>query len=78
MPARQRIALALLAMLPVAAAADLLHLGDGIVFVSAILSIIPLAIWLSTATEELSITLGPPSGPCSTPCSATPPNSSSP
>ncbi len=62
MPARQRIALALLAMLPVAGAADRLHLGDGIVFVAAILAIIPLAIWLSTATEELSITLGPSVG----------------
>jgi Ca2+:H+ antiporter len=62
MPARQRIALGLLGMLPIAAAADLLHWGDGIVFVSAVLSIIPLAIWLSTATEELSITLGPSVG----------------
>ncbi len=62
MPPRLRIATGLLAMLPVAAAADRLHWGDGIVFVTSILSIIPLAILLSTATEELSITLGPSLG----------------
>jgi Ca2+:H+ antiporter len=52
----------MLAMLPVAAAADRLHWGDGIVFVTSILSIIPLAVLLSTATEELSLTLGPSLG----------------
>ncbi|MCP9836746.1 calcium/proton exchanger [Cyanobium sp. N.Huapi 1H5] len=62
MPPRLRIATGLLAMLPVAAAADRLHWGDGIVFVTSILSIIPLAILLSTATEELSLTLGPSIG----------------
>ncbi len=62
MPPRLRIAIGLLAMLPVAAAADRLHWGDGIVFVTSILSIIPLAILLSTATEELSLTLGPSLG----------------
>lgn len=62
MPPRLRIATGLLAMLPVAAAADRLHWGDGIVFVTSILSIIPLAILLSTATEELSLTLGPSLG----------------
>ncbi len=62
MPPRLRIATGLLVMLPVAAAADRLHWGDGIVFVTSILSIIPLAILLSTATEELSLTLGPSLG----------------
>lgn len=62
MPPRLRIATGLLAMLPVAAAANRLHWGDGIVFVTSILSIIPLAILLSTATEELSLTLGPSLG----------------
>ncbi|WP_216903316.1 calcium/proton exchanger [Synechococcus sp. CCY 9618] len=62
MPTRQRIALGLLVMLPLAATADRLHWGDGVVFVTAILAIIPLAIWLSTATEELSIRLGPSIG----------------
>ncbi len=62
MPTRQRIALGLLAMLPVSVAADRLHWGEGAVFATSVLSIIPLAIWLSTATEELSITLGPSIG----------------
>ena len=59
MTARSRLSLALLAFLPVTAAADQLHWGDSVVFFAAIASIIPLAVWLSTATEELSITLGP-------------------
>ena len=62
MPPRLRIALGLLAMLPVAAAADWFHWGDWFVFIASILSIIPLAILLSTATEELSLTLGPSIG----------------
>jgi Ca2+:H+ antiporter len=62
MPPRLRIALGLLAMLPVAAAADRFHWGDWFVFIASILSIIPLAILLSTATEELSLTLGPSIG----------------
>jgi len=62
MPARLRIAFGLLAMLPVAAAADRFHWGDGIVFGTSILSILPLAILLSTATEELSLRLGPSIG----------------
>jgi Ca2+:H+ antiporter len=62
MPIRQRIALGLLAMLPISVGADRLQWGEGAVFATSILSIIPLAIWLSTATEELSITLGPAIG----------------
>jgi Ca2+:H+ antiporter len=62
MQARQRLALGLLVMLPLSAAADRFGWGDGVVFFTAILSIIPLAIWLSTATEELSIRLGPSIG----------------
>ena len=62
MPPRLRIALGLLAMLPVAAAADRFHWGDWFVFIASSLSIIPLAILLSTATEELSLTLGPSIG----------------
>ena len=50
MPPRLRIALGLLAMLPVAAAADWFHWGDWFVFIASILSIIPLAILLSTAS----------------------------
>jgi Ca2+:H+ antiporter len=39
--------------------ADRLHWGDGAVFGLAVLAILPLAVWLSTATEELSLALGP-------------------
>jgi Ca2+:H+ antiporter len=59
---RTIVALGLLGMLPVSVAAETLHWGDTAVFVTAIASIIPLAIWLSTATEELSIVLGPSLG----------------
>lgn len=62
MKTRQRIALGLLAFLPLAIAADRLHWGNGVVFITSALAIIPLAIWLSTATEELSIALGPAIG----------------
>jgi len=62
MTSRTTIALGLLAMVPVSVAAERLHWGDGAVFFTTVASIIPLAIWLSTATEELSITLGPSIG----------------
>jgi Ca2+:H+ antiporter len=62
MSPRTTIALGLLAMVPVSIAAERLHWGDGVVFATAVASIIPLAIWLSTATEELSISLGPSIG----------------
>lgn len=62
MPARLRIATGLLVMLPIAATADRLHWGEGVVFVTSVLSIVPLAILLSTATEELSLCLGPSIG----------------
>jgi Ca2+:H+ antiporter len=62
MTSRTTIALGLLAMVPVSVAAERLHWGDGAVFLTTVASIIPLAIWLSTATEELSISLGPSIG----------------
>jgi Ca2+:H+ antiporter len=62
MTSRTTIALGLLAMVPVSVAAEQLHWGDGAVFLTTVASIIPLAIWLSTATEELSISLGPSIG----------------
>jgi Ca2+:H+ antiporter len=62
MKTRQRIALALLAFLPLCLAADRFGWGDGAVFLCSTLAIIPLAVWLSTATEELSIALGPSIG----------------
>ena len=56
---RSRLSVVLLAFLPVTAAADLLHWGESVIFFVAIAAIIPLAVWLSTATEALSISLGP-------------------
>ena len=45
-----------------------------IVFVASALAIVPLAKWMGTATEELSVRTGPASAGCSTPPSATPPS----
>ena len=62
MKSRQRLALGLLAFLPLAVCAERLGWGDGAVFVTSALAIVPLAVWLSTATEELSLALGPSIG----------------
>jgi Ca2+:H+ antiporter len=59
MKLRQILALLLLLFLPLSALAELLHWGDGAVFGLAVLAILPLAVWLSIATEELSLALGP-------------------
>lgn len=62
MQRRPWIALGLLAFVPLAAAAESLHWGDSAVFAISALAIVPLAVWLSTATEELSLALGPAIG----------------
>lgn len=62
MKSRQWIALGLLAFVPLAAAAEHLGWGDTAVFACSALAIVPLAVWLSTATEELSVALGPAIG----------------
>ncbi|MEB3362134.1 MAG: cation transporter, partial [Synechococcaceae cyanobacterium] len=62
MNTRQRIALGLLAFVPLAMAAEWWGWGDTAVFFSSALAIVPLAVWLSTATEELSLALGPAIG----------------
>jgi len=59
MKLRQTVALLMLLFVPLSALAERLHWGDGAVFVLAVLAILPLAVWLSTATEELSLALGP-------------------
>ena len=56
---RQRLLLALLGAVPLSWAAEALHWGDGAVFATSVLAIVPLAVWLSTATEELALALGP-------------------
>ncbi len=62
LPIRPLVAYGLLLALPLSWAAAWLHWGDIPVFVSSALAILPLAIWLSTATEELSLALGPSIG----------------
>jgi Ca2+:H+ antiporter len=59
---RNRIALALLALVPISIAADRLGWGETAVFWTSAAAILPLAVWLSTATEELSLILGPSLG----------------
>jgi Ca2+:H+ antiporter len=59
MKLRQFVALVLILFVPVSVLADRLHWGDSAVFVTTVLAILPLAVWLSTATEELSLALGP-------------------
>jgi Ca2+:H+ antiporter len=62
MSIRRLASIGLLAFVPVSVAAEWLHWGDIVVFLSSAIAIIPLAIWLSTATEELSVSLGPSIG----------------
>jgi Ca2+:H+ antiporter len=62
MAARNLIALALLALVPLSIAAKWLGWGESAVFVLSAAAILPLAVWLSTATEELSLILGPSIG----------------
>lgn len=61
-PIKQLFSLGLLAFLPITVLAETLHWGDGAVFVCSALAIVPLAIWLSTATEKMAVVLGPSIG----------------
>ncbi len=56
------ISLVMLLFIPLSVAADVLHWGDTAVFFTSALAIAPLALWLSTATEELAIAAGPTIG----------------
>jgi Ca2+:H+ antiporter len=49
----------LLVFIPIACAAELLHWGPGIVFVTSMLAIIPLAKAMGNATEEIALRTGP-------------------
>ena len=62
MALRNSPALLLLALVPISVAASLLHWGDWAVCLTAGLAILPLAIGMSTATEELALALGPTLG----------------
>jgi len=54
--------LALLIFIPISLAAKFLHWGESAVFLTSALAIIPLSIWLGTATEKVAIVTGPAIG----------------
>lgn len=62
MPAKTWIPLLLLIFVPISIAADVLEWGEFTVFVTSALAIIPLSIWLSTATEKVAVVTGPSVG----------------
>ena len=49
----------LLLFIPISLAAHFLGWGDLIVFITAALAILPLAAWMGTATEEITVVVGP-------------------
>ncbi|HBE34299.1 MAG TPA: cation transporter, partial [Cyanobacteria bacterium UBA11368] len=56
------LSIGLLIFIPISIAAEYLEWGALTVFITAALAIVPLAIWLSTATEEVAIAVGPSIG----------------
>ena len=56
------ISLALLVFIPISIAAHFLEWGALPIFITSALAILPLAIWLSTATEEIAVVTGPSIG----------------
>ncbi|MBE9159971.1 calcium/proton exchanger [Nodosilinea sp. LEGE 06152] len=56
------VSLGLLLFIPISIAAERLEWGALTIFVLSALAIVPLAIWLSTATEELAVVTGPTIG----------------
>jgi Ca2+:H+ antiporter len=62
MSLKKTLSVALLIFVPISIAAKYLHWGDLPLFITSALAIIPLAIWLSTATEEIALVTGPAAG----------------
>jgi Ca2+:H+ antiporter len=62
MPIKNLVSLGLLVFIPIAIAAEKLEWNALVVFGVAAIAIVPLAIWLSTATEEIAVVLGPSIG----------------
>jgi Ca2+:H+ antiporter len=56
------IPLVLLIFVPISVAADLLDWGDFATFITSALAIVPLSIWLATATEKVAVFTGPSVG----------------
>jgi Ca2+:H+ antiporter len=62
MSVKNLIPLVLLIFVPISIAANQLHWGDFAIFVTSALAIVPLSIWLSTATEKVAVFTGPSVG----------------
>jgi Ca2+:H+ antiporter len=62
MSIKKIFSIALLIFIPISIAAEYLEWGTMTVFVTSALAIVPLAIWLSTATEEVTLVTGPSVG----------------
>ncbi len=62
MSIKKVISIGLLIFVPISIAAEYLEWGTMTVFVTSAIAIIPLAIWLSTATEEVAVVTGPSVG----------------
>jgi Ca2+:H+ antiporter len=62
MSLKKNLSIAMLAFVPLSIAAETLEWGTMPVFVTSALAILPLAIWLSTATEEVAVVTGPSVG----------------
>ncbi len=62
MSIKKILSIVLLVFIPISIAAEHLHWGTMTVFVTSALAIVPIAIWLSTATEEVAIVTGPAIG----------------
>jgi Ca2+:H+ antiporter len=59
---KKLFSLGLLIFIPISIAAEHLHWGSLAVFITSAIAIVPLAIWLSTATEEVAVITGPSIG----------------
>jgi Ca2+:H+ antiporter len=62
MSPKQIFSIGLLVFIPISIAAEHLEWGALTVFATSAIAIVPLAIWLSTATEEVAIVAGPSLG----------------
>lgn len=62
MSIKKILSIGLLVFVPISIAAEKLEWGTLMVFVTSALAIVPLAIWLSTATEEVAVVTGPSVG----------------
>jgi Ca2+:H+ antiporter len=62
MSIKKILSIGLLIFVPISIAAEYLEWGTMTVFVTSAIAIVPLAIWLSTATEEVAVVTGPSVG----------------